>query len=58
MDLTMNMKRIPTGIKVLDEMMYGGFLPNTANLIEGAPGTGKTTTVLGMIDIFRNAVYL
>jgi circadian clock protein KaiC len=27
-------------------MLLGGFLPQTANLVEGAPGTGKTT--LGM----------
>jgi circadian clock protein KaiC len=27
-------------------MLHGGFLPRTANLVEGAPGTGKTT--LGM----------
>lgn len=50
----MNMKRIPTGITVLDEMMYGGFLPNTANLIEGAPGTGKTT--IGMQFIYNGIV--
>jgi circadian clock protein KaiC len=47
----MNTKRIPTGIKVLDEMMYGGFLENSANLIEGAPGTGKTT--IGMQYIYN-----
>jgi circadian clock protein KaiC len=40
------MQRVPTGIAGLDEMIQGGFLPKTANLIEGAPGTGKTT--LGM----------
>ncbi len=38
--------RIPTGIAGLDEMLHGGFLPQTANLVEGATGTGKTT--LGM----------
>lgn len=47
----MNTKRIPTGIKVLDEMMYGGFLENSANLFEGAPGTGKTT--IGMQYIYN-----
>ncbi len=35
--------RIATGIVVLDEMLNGGFLPASANLLEGAPGTGKTT---------------
>ena len=47
----MKTKRVPTGIKVLDEMMYGGFLPDTANLIEGSPGTGKTT--IGMQYIYN-----
>src|SRR3990170_352968 len=40
------MDRVKTGIKGLDEMLGGGFLPETANLVEGAPGTGKST--LGM----------
>ena len=40
------MERVETGIAGLDEMLHGGFLPQAANLVEGAPGTGKTT--LGM----------
>ena len=40
------MERVKTGIPGLDEMLSGGFLPRTANLVEGAPGTGKST--LGM----------
>ena len=40
------MDRVQTGIKGLDEMLGGGLLRDTANLVEGAPGTGKTT--LGM----------
>jgi circadian clock protein KaiC len=40
------MERVKTGIEGLDKMLNGGFLPQTANLVEGAPGTGKTT--LGM----------
>ncbi|HUI91296.1 MAG TPA: ATPase domain-containing protein [Chitinivibrionales bacterium] len=39
----MKEKRIPFGIKGLDEMIQGGLLPGSASLIEGAPGTGKTT---------------
>ncbi len=42
----MSIERVKTGIKGLDEMLRGGFLPETANMVEGAPGTGKTT--LGM----------
>lgn len=45
------MDRVKTGIKGLDEMLGGGFLPETANLVEGAPGTGKTT--LGMQFIYN-----
>jgi len=39
-------KRVATGIAGLDDMLNGGFLPDTTNLVEGAPGTGKST--LGM----------
>ncbi|MFQ6014714.1 MAG: RAD55 family ATPase [Anaerolineae bacterium] len=45
------MERIKTGIPGLDEMMHGGLLPKTANVVEGAPGTGKTT--LGMQFIYH-----
>jgi len=45
------MDRVQTGIRGLDEMLSGGFLPQTANLVEGAPGTGKTT--IGMQFIFN-----
>lgn len=44
------MDRVKTGIKGLDEMLTGGFLTESANLVEGAPGTGKTT--LGMQFIY------
>lgn len=44
------MNRVKTGIKGLDEMLAGGFLTESANLVEGAPGTGKTT--LGMQFIY------
>jgi circadian clock protein KaiC len=45
------MERVKTGIKGLDEMLDGGFMPETANLVEGAPGTGKST--LGMQFIYN-----
>jgi len=48
------MERVKTGIPGLDEMLHGGFLRNTANLVEGAPGTGKTT--LGMQFIYHGIV--
>lgn len=50
----MDTDRIKTGITGLDEMMGGGFLRGTANLVEGAPGTGKTT--LGMQFIYNGIV--
>lgn len=43
--------RVKTGIEGLDKMLGGGFLPQTANLVEGAPGTGKST--LGMQFIYN-----
>ncbi len=48
-----NEKRVATGIPGLDAMVNGGFLPRTANLVEGAPGTGKST--LGMQYIYEGA---
>ena len=45
------MHRVKTGIEGLDEILHGGFLTQTANLVEGAPGTGKTT--LGMQFIYN-----
>jgi circadian clock protein KaiC len=47
----MGNERIKTGIKGLDEMLQGGFLPQTANLVEGPPGTGKST--FGMQFIYN-----
>lgn len=43
--------RVRTGIDGLDAMLGGGFLPESANLVEGAPGTGKT--VLGLQFIYN-----
>ena len=51
----MGNERIRTDIKGLDEMLNGGFLPQTANLVEGPPGTGKST--LGMQFIYNGIRY-
>ncbi len=48
------MERVKTGIAGLDQMLHGGLLPETATLVEGAPGTGKTT--LGMQFIYNGIV--
>jgi circadian clock protein KaiC len=45
------MERLKTGIPGLDEMLHGGLLARTATLVEGAPGTGKTT--FGMQFIYN-----
>lgn len=36
-------ERITTGCSELDTMLNGGLLPGSANLLEGAAGTGKST---------------
>jgi circadian clock protein KaiC len=46
--------RVMTGIHGLDEMLCGGLLSQSANLVEGAPGTGKST--LGMQFIYHGIV--
>lgn len=45
----MDESRVPFGIKALDKMICGGFLQGSANLLEGAPGTGKTTLAMQYI---------
>jgi circadian clock protein KaiC len=44
-------ERIRTGIAGFDEMLNGGFIAQSANLVEGAPGTGKST--LGVQFIYN-----
>jgi circadian clock protein KaiC len=38
--------RLTSGIKGIDDILGGGFTPNRMYLVEGAPGTGKTTLAL------------
>jgi len=40
------LERSPFGIPELDALLGGGYISGSANIVEGAPGTGKTT--LGM----------
>jgi circadian clock protein KaiC len=51
----MSTDRVKTNIKGLDQMLRGGFLPQTANLVEGPPGTGKST--LGMQFIYNGILH-
>jgi circadian clock protein KaiC len=38
-----DIKSIPSGVNGLDDVLRGGLLPNRLYLIEGNPGSGKTT---------------
>lgn len=49
----MNEKRVPTGVKGLDQLLCGGFLEGSAALVRGAPGTGKT--LLGLQYLVHGA---
>jgi circadian clock protein KaiC len=50
---TLLMKRVPSGIAGLDEILQGGFLEGGVYIVQGAPGTGKT--ILGNEVCFRHA---
>ena len=39
-------RRVSTGIATLDDIMHGGFTADRLYLIEGYPGTGKTTLAM------------
>lgn len=39
-------ERLSIGVRGLDDMLYGGLNPNRIYLLEGDPGTGKTTLAL------------
>lgn len=39
----MHHERLSTGIRGLDEVLYGGLIPGRAYLVRGRTGTGKTT---------------
>ncbi len=43
------MDRIATGIEGLDELLGGGFVPNTLNLVTGCSGSGKTLFAINYI---------
>src|SRR5260370_25972623 len=49
----MTVDRVATGIPGLDTMLNGGLLPGSSLVVEGAPGTGKST--LGMHFIQHGA---
>ena len=42
-DITKPELNIPTGSEALDDILTGGFARSRVHLIEGRPGSGKTT---------------
>jgi circadian clock protein KaiC len=42
--------RVSTGVSGLDEVLYGGLLPQRAYLVRGGPGSGKTTLGLHFLS--------
>lgn len=42
----MNRPLVSTGVAGLDDILRGGFFPNRIYLVEGSPGTGKTTLAM------------
>jgi circadian clock protein KaiC len=49
----LTIERLKTGNASLDEVLHGGFLTNTINVVMGAPGSGKT--ILAEQLVFANA---
>ncbi len=48
-------RRVPTGVTGLDEILHGGLLPERLYLLDGNPGSGKTTVALQfLLDGLRN----
>nr|NIV28886.1 hypothetical protein [Anaerolineae bacterium] len=45
--------RTVTGVTGLDEMLHGGLMAGSATLLQGSPGTGKTT--VGMQFLYEGA---
>jgi KaiC/GvpD/RAD55 family RecA-like ATPase len=48
------MERIKTGIEGFDELLGGGFIPSTLNLLTGCSGSGKT--IFAMSYIYNGAM--
>ncbi|HLC50181.1 MAG TPA: ATPase domain-containing protein [Candidatus Nanoarchaeia archaeon] len=49
-----NQERVPTGINGLDELLSGGYIRKSMNLLSGSPGSGKS--ILAMQFIVNGAL--
>lgn len=45
-----DLRRLPTGMVVLDRVLGGGLVPGSAVLLSGEPGIGKSTLLLQLAD--------
>jgi len=45
-----DLRRLPTGMDVLDRVLGGGLVPGSAVLLAGEPGIGKSTLLLQVAD--------
>ncbi|APG04293.1 protein kinase [Luteibacter rhizovicinus DSM 16549] len=55
MSSNVNIRRLPTGVEGLDEVLGGGIPEYSFNLIAGAPGCGKTTLAHQMMFAMATA---
>ena len=53
--MTNKKNRVETGCAGIDKMLSGGFIAGSANLVRGAPGTGKT--LLGLQYLIQGAMH-
>lgn len=54
-----NNKRITTGLKEIDRVLGGGFVPGSAVLLGGDPGIGKSTLALQILgEIIGKVLYI